>query len=71
MSKARRLSDQIRKAIDASGLSRYRICKAIGLDQGAMSKFMSRERGLELATIDRLGELLGLRVVLQGKRKGA
>ena len=34
MSDVRRFSDQIRAAVDASGLSRYAICKAIGLNRG-------------------------------------
>lgn len=54
------ISDQLRAAIDASGLSRYRICKELGIDQATMSRFMSGERGLTLKVIDRLGEFLGL-----------
>jgi len=56
----KRISDQLRAAIDASGLSRYRICKELGIDQATMSRFMSGERGLTLKVIDRLGEFLGL-----------
>ena len=58
-----KLTDQLRAAIDASGLSRYAICKAIGLDQATMSKFMAGKQGLALDTVDRLGELLGLKLV--------
>jgi len=67
MSKQLPISDQLRKAIDASGLSRYRICKGIGLDQASMSRFMSGERGLSLDVIDRLGAFLGL-TVTQGRK---
>jgi predicted XRE-type DNA-binding protein len=48
--RARKLSDQIRLAIDASGMSRYAICKALDLDQSTMSRFMAGS-GIELASI--------------------
>ena len=35
------MSQQLREVIDASGMSRYRICKEIGLDEGTMSRFMA------------------------------
>ena len=63
-----RFSDQIRRAVDASGMSRYAICKAIGLNQGAMSRFMNGKGGLSLATLDKLAELLELDIVRRTKR---
>ena len=65
-----RFSDQIRRAIDASGMSRYRICKTIGLDQGTMSRFMSGQGGLSLECLDALADLLGLEVRSRKHRKG-
>lgn len=55
-------SHQIRLAIDASGKSRYRICKDLGVDQATLSRFMSGQRGLTLSVLDRLADLLDLRV---------
>jgi ribosome-binding protein aMBF1 (putative translation factor) len=57
-----KLSDQIRHAIDHSGMSRYAIAKAIGLDQATLSRFMAGKGGLALETMDKLAELLGLRL---------
>ena len=68
-SKSERFSDQIRRAIDESGMSRYRICALIGLDKSVMSRFMAGKSGLGLETIDRLAELLGLKIVTE-KSKG-
>jgi plasmid maintenance system antidote protein VapI len=70
---AQRLSDQLRAAIDASDMSRYAIAKAIDLDQSVLSRFMAGKSGLATDTVDRLGELLGLRIVIgetPTKRKG-
>lgn len=63
-----KLTDQLRKAIDASGISRYRICKTIGLAEATMSRFMLGKGGLSLDVVDRLGELLQLDLV---SRRGA
>lgn len=57
------LSEQLREAIDASGMSRYRICKEIGLPESSLSRFMAGRQGLALTTVDQLGELLRLRIV--------
>jgi transcriptional regulator with XRE-family HTH domain len=67
MSKRSSFSDQVRRAIEASGKSRYRICKEAGIDKAAMSRFMSGERGLTLRVLDRLAEYLGLELVSRQK----
>jgi hypothetical protein len=67
--KPKRFSDQIRDAISGSSQSRYRICADIGLSQAAMSRFMNGKGGLSLETVDRLAELLNLRVVVGAKQK--
>lgn len=63
-----KLSDQIRAAVDASGRSRYAICKELGLSQATMSRFMSSKSGISIGVLDRLGELLGLAVVTDPDR---
>jgi transcriptional regulator with XRE-family HTH domain len=60
-------SEQLRRAIDESGLSRYAICKHIGIHQSTMSKFMHGKGGMSLTALDRLAELLGLRIVAERK----
>ena len=39
------LTDQLRQAIDDSGLTRYQIAKATGIDESALAKFYNGHRG--------------------------
>jgi transcriptional regulator with XRE-family HTH domain len=55
-----KLSDQVRRAVDASGLSRYRIAKEIHVAESTMSRFMSGRTGLSMEYLDRLADLLDL-----------
>lgn len=61
------MTDQLRQAIDASGLTRYAIAKATGIDESALSKFYNGQRGINTNTLDKLGECLGLRIVMDEK----
>lgn len=61
------LSEQIRRAIDASGMSRYRIGKEIDVSESSLSHFMAGRAGLSQAALDRLGLFLGLEIVAKVK----
>jgi hypothetical protein len=67
--KREKLSDQVRRAVDASGMSRYRICKTLGIAESTMSRFMAGHGGLGMAYLDDLADLLDLNITI-GKRKG-
>ena len=56
-------SDQLRRIVRDCGMSRYRICKEIGLDQAQMSRFVSGRGGLSMESLDRLWGLLKLKIV--------
>jgi plasmid maintenance system antidote protein VapI len=58
-----KLSDEIRSAVNASGMSRYAIAKALGIAESTMSRFMSQKGGLSMEYIDRLATLLDLHIV--------
>lgn len=61
--KTKTISDQIRDAMKASPLTRYRISKMTGIDQTALMRFERGEVGLLLDNIDKLAAALGLTVV--------
>jgi transcriptional regulator with XRE-family HTH domain len=62
MKKAIPFSDEIRAAITHSGLTRYRICKQVGMQESSMTRFLRGRGGLSLETIDRIAALLDLHV---------
>lgn len=67
--RSKKLTDQVRQAIDDSGLTRYRIAQDTGIDESSLAKFYNGHRGLSLDNLDRLGEYLGLRIVMDRKPK--
>lgn len=69
----KRLSDQLRDAIEQADVSRYELSKATGVSQSTLSKFVLRQRpGLSFESMDRIGEYLGLVIVKKSpKKKGA
>ena len=57
------VTDQLRRAIAESELSRYEIARQSGIQQSALSRFLAGERGLWTVTLDRLFPVLGLTIV--------
>jgi transcriptional regulator with XRE-family HTH domain len=62
-----KLSEQIRRAVRESGWTQYRIAKRAKLDKGTMSRFMSGKMGLAMESLDQLGKVLRLNVVVDEK----
>ncbi len=63
------LTDQIREAVKQSGLTHYEICRRTRIDGASMSRFVNGQAGLSLANLDKLAELLGLRITTTRKAK--
>lgn len=66
-----RASDQLRDIIRDCELSRYEISKRTGIDQSALTRFMSGERGLSMEALDTLAEYLELDIISRRRSKGA
>jgi plasmid maintenance system antidote protein VapI len=61
--KPKRISEQLREAILAADVSRYRIAKDLGVSEAQLSRFISGTTALGQDFIDRIGEYLGLELV--------
>jgi transcriptional regulator with XRE-family HTH domain len=66
-SPTKKLTEQLRRAIDASGLTRYEIAKRTRVDESALAKFYNGQRGLSMASLNALGECLGLTIIMRRK----
>lgn len=63
------LLDEIRRAVEASGKTRYRIAKESGVLAGQLSRLVNGERGMTVDTIERLADYLGLKITIEPKNK--
>lgn len=58
----RTLTEMLKAAIEQSGLTYYRIAKAIGIDEANLGRFVRGELSVRLDKADRLAAYLGLRL---------
>jgi plasmid maintenance system antidote protein VapI len=54
------LSQQLREAIEESGLTLYRVAKDSGLPYAVLHHFANKTRGLTLESADKLAEFFGM-----------
>ncbi|MBX3408130.1 MAG: helix-turn-helix transcriptional regulator [Phycisphaeraceae bacterium] len=64
-----KLTDTIRRAVESSGQTRYRIAKESGVSAGQLSRLVNSERGMTVDTLERLADHLGLRIEVVPKAK--
>ena len=58
------ITEVLRRAMQSAPITVYAMSKRLGVRQSTLSRFVNRQRGLSLELLDRLGELLGLRLVV-------
>ena len=63
------LEDQLRAAIEQSGMSLYRLSLVSGVSDSVLSYFVRGKRSMTLATADRLAQALGLELRQRRGRK--
>lgn len=62
------ITEQLRRAIETSGMSRFQLARLSGVSEAALSRFMSGKRSIGLDSVDKLAVVLKLRLVIP-KRK--
>jgi transcriptional regulator with XRE-family HTH domain len=58
------LTDQVRRAIKDSGVSRYRIAQESGVSQSTLAQFCNGNRGLSMEALNALGQFLQLEITM-------
>lgn len=72
MSKNRKtFCDELREAIEAAEISRYRISEETGIDNATLSRFMHGKGGLSVDGLDKIAAVLGLHVSVETKKPKA
>jgi hypothetical protein len=65
------VSEQLRKAVENCGESRYAITKATGIDKAVLSRFVASGKAMRSENIDKLTTYLGLELrPIKRPRKG-
>ncbi len=64
-----KFSEQIRRAIDGCGKTRYRLAQETGIDESLLSRFMRGKCNLSLKLVDKLAQNIGFSVQVPTKRK--
>jgi transcriptional regulator with XRE-family HTH domain len=57
------ISERIKEEIERRGLTAYALGKMTKLNPGVIQRFLNGERGLTLATADKIADALGLELI--------
>ena len=63
------LLDDMRRAIETSGKSRYRIAQESGVPESGLSRLVNGQTAVTIETAERIAETLGLTIELRRKRR--
>ncbi|MCP3903274.1 MAG: helix-turn-helix transcriptional regulator [Planctomycetes bacterium] len=61
--------DTLRRAVEKSDESRYRIAHGSGVAASQLARLVSGERGLSVESVERLSDYLGLEIIIRPKRR--
>ena len=58
------MGNRLREVLQREGVTRYRLCKDLGIDQGEMSRFFHGKQNVSLQMLLRVADYLGYDLVL-------
>ena len=58
--KSMKVTDQLKRLLEESPVSRHRLCLLSGVDAGCLASFIAGRRGMSMESLDALGEVMGL-----------
>ena len=64
-----KMLDTLRKAVEKSDESRYRIGRCSGVSASQLARLVSGERGLSIESAEKLADYLGLEIIIRHKRR--
>jgi transcriptional regulator with XRE-family HTH domain len=67
------MGNRLREILNKEGITAYRVCKDLGIDQGEMSRFLNGKVNLTLSRLEMVADHLGYDLVLvkrKAPRKG-
>jgi hypothetical protein len=67
---SRTVSDQLRAAIEESGMTSYALGKRTGIDPGILARFRAGTAEIRSGTLDLVADELGLRLVAPSRARG-
>ena len=63
------IADQIRRAVAAQGLSKYRLAKNTGINESTVGRFLNGKGSLSLASAETVMRALGFQVIAPKSRR--
>ena len=63
------MGSRLREVLEREGVTRYRLCKDLGIDQGEMSRFFHGKQNVSLPMLERIAGYLGYDLVLVKRKR--
>ena len=63
------MGNRLREVLEREGVTRYRLCKDLGIDQGEMSRFFHGKQNVSLPMLERIADYLGYDLVLVKQKR--